>query len=135
PEGSGGDTGHRCGGTIGSSGQAVPRGSVRQPGGSVIIGPAYGGFYPWGLAYGAGAIGGYYGGYAGAYDPWYGWFPTYGPSDSSGYDGDQGSLRLKVKPVDASVYVDGYYVGIVDDFDGIFQRLHLEAGPHRIEIR
>ena len=101
----------------------------------MIIGPAYGGFYPWGLAYGAGAIGGYYGGYAGAYDPWYGWFPTYGPSDSSGYDGDQGSLRLKVKPVDASVYIDGYYVGIVDDFDGIFQRLHLEAGPHRIEIR
>jgi hypothetical protein len=26
-------------------------------------------------------------------------------------------------------------VGVVDDFDGIFQRLHLEAGPHRIEIR
>jgi len=29
------------------------------------------------------------------------------------------ALRLKVKPVDATVYVDGYYVGVVDDFDGI----------------
>jgi hypothetical protein len=101
----------------------------------VIVTPAYGGgFYPWGFAYGGAAISGYYGGYLGAYDPWYGWFPTYGPSYSpvSGYDG---ALRLKVKPVDATVYVDGYYVGVVDDFDGIFQRLHIEAGPHRIEIR
>jgi hypothetical protein len=93
------------------------------------------GFYPWGFAYGGGAvIGGYYDGYLGAYDPWYGWFPAYGPSYStvSGYDG---ALRLKVKPVEATVYVDGYYVGVVDDFDGIFQRLRLDAGPHHIEIR
>jgi hypothetical protein len=33
------------------------------------------------------------------------------------------------------VFADGYYVGIVDDFDGVFQHLNLEAGPHRIEIR
>jgi hypothetical protein len=98
----------------------------------VTGGSGDGGFYPWGFAY-AGAIAGYYGGYYGAYDPWYGWFPAYGYS--SAYDADRGSLRLKVKPVDASVYADGYYVGVVDDFDGIFQRLHLEAGPHRIEIR
>ena len=116
----------------------MPRGSVSRPGGGgVVVGPAYGGFYPWGFTYGgaiAGYYGGYYGGYFGAYDPWYGWFPTYGPSYSSSYV-DQGALRLKVKPVDASVYVDGYYVGIVDDFDGVFQRLRLEPGPHRIEIR
>ena len=48
---------------------------------------------------------------------------------------DEGQLRLKIKPRDAEVYVDGYYAGIVDDFDGIFQRLHLESGPHRIEVR
>jgi len=29
-------------------------------------------------------------------------------------------VRLKVKPAEASVYVDGFYVGIVDDFDGSF---------------
>ena len=33
------------------------------------------------------------------------------------------------------MFVDGYYVGLVDDFDGIFQKLNIEAGPHRIEIR
>jgi len=31
--------------------------------------------------------------------------------------------------------VDGYYVGVVDDFDGVFQRLRLEPGPHHLEIR
>jgi hypothetical protein len=45
-----------------------------------------------------------------------------------------GDLRLKVRPRDAAVYVDGYYAGIVDDFDGFFQRLTLEVGPHVIEI-
>ncbi len=45
-----------------------------------------------------------------------------------------GDLRLKVNPRDAAVYVDGYYAGIVDNFDGFFQRLTLEAGPHTIEI-
>jgi hypothetical protein len=51
----------------------------------------------------------------------------------SGYA--DGALRLKVKPREAQVFVDGYYVGIVDEFDGVFQRLHLEPGGHRIEIR
>jgi hypothetical protein len=103
-------------------------------GGTIVISEGSG-FYPWDYASGAGAIayGGYYGGYYGAYDPWYGWFPTYAPA-SYGSD-NTGSLRLKVKPADASVYVDGFYVGVVDDFDGVFQRLRLEPGPHRIEIR
>ena len=102
-------------------------------GGAVIIDGS--GFYPWGYAYGGavGAYGGYYGGYYGAYDPWYGWFPTYAPS-AYGSD-NSGGLKLKVKPADASVYVDGFYAGIVDDFDGAFQRLRLDRGPHRIEMR
>jgi hypothetical protein len=45
-----------------------------------------------------------------------------------------GDVRLQVRPRDAAVYVDGYYAGIVDNFDGVFQRLTLEAGPHEIEI-
>ena len=45
-----------------------------------------------------------------------------------------GDVRLQVRPRDAAVYVDGYYAGIVDDFDGVFQRLTLEVGPHRIEL-
>jgi hypothetical protein len=40
-----------------------------------------------------------------------------------------------MKPTEAAVYVDGYYAGIVDDYDGIFQALRLEAGPHRIEVQ
>ena len=40
-----------------------------------------------------------------------------------------------MNPSDASVYVDGYYVGIVDDFDGLFQKLHIETGAHRVEVR
>jgi hypothetical protein len=42
---------------------------------------------------------------------------------------------LKVTPKEAEVFVDGYFAGIVDDFDGVFQRLHIETGPHHIELR
>lgn len=48
------------------------------------------------------------------------------------YAGAEGSLRLEVKPREAEVYVDGYYAGVVDDFDGMFQRLRVEAGEHTI---
>ncbi len=54
--------------------------------------------------------------------------PTYGRYVS------YGDLRLRDFPRDAEVYVDGYYAGIVDDFDGLFQRLTLEVGPHEIEV-
>ena len=40
-----------------------------------------------------------------------------------------------MKPESGQVYVDGYYVGEVDSFDGTFQRLAIEAGAHRVEIR
>ncbi len=80
-------------------------------------------------------------GYPWIYDAtWgYGQAPYYGYY-GGGYAADhpalyQGSLRLKIKPRDAEVYVDGYYVGVIDSFDGVFQRLRLEEGPHRIEIR
>jgi hypothetical protein len=42
------------------------------------------------------------------------------------------ALRLEVTPKDAAVYVDGYYAGVVDDFDGIFQRLGVPPGPHEL---
>jgi hypothetical protein len=34
----------------------------------------------------------------------------------------------------AQVSVDGYFVGVIDDFDGVSQRLTLDEGPHQIEI-
>ena len=84
------------------------------------------------------------------YDPWmwgysspYGYYDPYGGYGGGYYGGsysrqqyrDTGALRLKVKPEHGQVYVDGYYVGEVDSFDGIFQKLTLEAGAHRVEIR
>jgi hypothetical protein len=45
-----------------------------------------------------------------------------------------GSLRIVDAPRDARVYVDGYYAGVVDDYDGVFQHLNLEPGAHHIEI-
>jgi hypothetical protein len=47
----------------------------------------------------------------------------------------RGSLRLKVTPTNAQVYVDGYFMGTVDQFDGAFQGLTLSSGPHHISIR
>ncbi len=124
----------------GTVGRAVPRGSVRGGTPYRYRAPAYvyGGYgYPW-WGYGGigfGLYGGYYGPY-GWYDPW--WYGGAYPSAYPGYYPGryrEGEVRLEVKPRQASVYVDGYYAGIVDDFDGLFQRLHLESGGHHIEIR
>jgi hypothetical protein len=38
-------------------------------------------------------------------------------------------------PERTRVYVDGYYAGIADDFDGIFQRLYLPPGRHEISLK
>ena len=95
---------------------------------AVIVAGSGFGYYPW--AYGGLGFGGYYG----YYDP--GWYDPYPPvyTGGGGYDYD-GALRLKVKPREAGVYVDGYYAGRVDDFDGVFQKLKIDSGPHRVEIR
>ena len=50
------------------------------------------------------------------------------------YSGYWASARLEVKPRDAQVYLDGYYVGVVDQFDGTFQRLDIPGGEHEIAI-
>ena len=61
---------------------------------------------------------------AGAYP--YGYFPQYDVS---------ADIRVDVKPKEAAVYVDGYfYAGIVDDFDGFFQRLTVSPGQHDLTI-
>jgi len=75
------------------------------------------------------------------YHPYFGFYygPYYGPYyQGPGYAFvrfDQGALRLKVKPVETEVYVNGYYAGVVDDFDGMFQRLYLPRGEHTITMR
>jgi hypothetical protein len=46
-----------------------------------------------------------------------------------------GGVRIQGAPPSAEVYVDGQYAGVVDDFNGTFERLNLEAGTHSVEIR
>ena len=46
-----------------------------------------------------------------------------------------GGVRITDAPRDAQVFVDGYYMGVVDEFDGVFQHMNLEAGPHHVEVR
>ena len=68
------------------------------------------------------------------YRPSYYQWPPYYPY-GYGYGRDlSGSLRLQVTPRQAEVFIDGYYAGTVDDFDGIFQRLHVEAGEHDLTL-
>ncbi len=108
-------------------------------------------YYPWGFwgpGYGFGL--GYlfydpfsYGGYGYGLGGPYG----YGGYSGGGYGGggggyavsqsyrDQGSLRLKIDPKQAKVYIDGAFVGEVDNFDGAFQKLSLDAGSHKVEVK
>jgi hypothetical protein len=72
----------------------------------------------------------YYYGYAPGY---YGGGGGYVASDEADYE--TGGLKLKVKPRNAQVYVDGYFSGVVDDYDGVLQKLKLRAGAHRVELR
>ena len=46
-----------------------------------------------------------------------------------------GSLRLDASPGSSQVYVDGLYVGSVDDFGMSGRALDLEEGAHRVELR
>lgn len=48
---------------------------------------------------------------------------------------DTAAIRVLVDPDDTRVYVDGYYAGVADDFDGLFQRLHLSPGRHEIALK
>ena len=84
--------------------------------------------------YGHGYYGHGYGGY-GRY--------AYGGYGSYGYGANRyannGAVRIEVNPKESrdeiEVYVDEAHAGVVDDFDGFFQRLYLPAGKHEIEIR
>jgi hypothetical protein len=96
--------------------------------GAVVVGGGYwGGYY--GYPYGGGP---YWGGYWGPYGG--GWGGYWGPYGYPGYYDNSAELRLEVKPKEAQVYVDGYYAGIVDDFDGTFQRLRVRQGNHEVVL-
>lgn len=142
----------RGGGHRQAAGQAVPRGSLppRAPR-PVIVSPQFMRVVPhrpYYYPYRPGLSVNLYGGrpYAYPYSAYgYGYSPySYGPYGyglpPAGYVAvapgiPYGGVRIEGAPRDAQVFADGYYVGIVDNFDGVFQHINLEAGPHRIEIR
>jgi hypothetical protein len=127
-------------------------GYIYDPYNSYYYNPYYSGRYsywsPFGYGYGLGYFsydpflfsgygypGGYGGGYGGSYyDPYYGGAGGYSSRSGQAYR-EVGSLRLKVKPSNAQVHIDGYFVGVIDSYDGAFQRLSVEAGPHKVELR
>jgi len=70
----------------------------------------------------------------------YGWYPYrwYGgyPYNYEYFVAQENmsAVRIMAKPRQAEVFVDGYYVGLVDDYDGTFQRLRLPAGEHELTL-
>jgi hypothetical protein len=102
-----------------------PEGGRHPGGGTVVVRGGYYGAPYWAMGWGWGPWGAYWGG------PYWGYPYPYWAGGS--YDAGA-ELRLDVKPKQAQVFVDGYYVGIVDDFDGIFERLHLKPGDHELVL-
>jgi hypothetical protein len=85
--------------------------------------------YGYGYGYpGYGYMGGGYG-YAGGDYGYNTWESTQSPQPESG------ELRIKVKPREAKVIVDGAFMGTVDDFDGMFQKLKLSEGRHQVTLQ
>ena len=103
------------------------------PGFSFGLGYGYGSYGY--LGYGGYGYGDPYGGYGYGYGYPYGGYGYYGGYARSEAQLYTGFLRLKVRPRFAEVYVDGYFVGVVNEYDGVFQRLRLEEGPHTVEVR
>ena len=122
-------------------GHAVPRGRVAVPhvdSHTTLVLPSHRSHFgvgAFGLGLGVGAYAypyGYgYSRYGYGYPGYYGYSSAY----SGGYvRSGHARLRIVDVPRGAEVYVDGYYAGIVDDFDGVFQHLELQPGAHQIEI-
>jgi PEGA domain-containing protein len=44
-------------------------------------------------------------------------------------------VKTEITPKQTQVYVDGYYAGVADNFDGVFQALHTRPGGHAITLR
>jgi len=67
-------------------------------------------------------------------DPFWGAGPY--PYSAASLNGECLSARVRVlaTPIEANVYVDGFYAGVVDDFDGVLQQLPISPGDHAITL-
>ncbi len=54
---------------------------------------------------------------------------------SRGPSSGHGALVLETIPDSAEVFVDGYYVGLAEEFGLQGRPMSLTAGPHRVELR
>ena len=122
----------------------VPYRPYYYPGFSLGLGFGYGGFGYGGFGYGAPVFPTYRSYYGRSYRYAPGFPYSYGNGPYGyGYEGGYryapgnayGGVRIDLPQRDAQVFVDGYYAGIVNDFDGALQHLDLTPGPHRIEVR
>jgi len=80
-------------------------------------------------------VGGYF------YDPMFGpypwWARTAYPYWYFPVFDNRADVRIRVAPEaaeEAAVYVDGFYAGVVDDFNGVFQGVPLTPGGHSITL-
>ncbi len=90
--------------------------------------PRYGSYGNYGYGYG------YYD-YGYGYGDYSGYYPSYGYRTYRYREGNVAQVRTLVQPDKTRVYVDGYYAGIADDFDGLFQRLNVSPGRHEITLK
>ena len=148
--GGGGGGGRQGGGGAGAPGRPVGPGGPGYGGGRPVYGggrypyygygyryPGYGyryyGYYGYPYAYGWPGYPYFSASFGWGYPYGYPYYYGYGYGGGAAYDASA-SLRLDVTPKEAEVYVDGYMVGTVDEFDGTFQRLHLPPGAHELTL-
>jgi hypothetical protein len=127
-------------GVIGSSSPAPSRGRSSRPSPSTTR-PPFGGMFPVREAIPRAP--------RGVRPLWFGlvtfdrawlWTPTVvggafdDPRISTLDQGLSGGLQLDIEPRRALVYVDGWYVGLVDQFSGYYSHIDIGAGSHTIEI-
>jgi len=67
------------------------------------------------------------------YDPFWGG-PAYPYPHPYAYPYSEADIKTQVTPKEAEVYVDGFYAGQANDFDGVFKRLHVAPGGHAITL-
>lgn len=93
-------------------------GYPRSRGGYGLYGYGYG-YYDYGYSYG----------------DYYGYYPSSYYRSYRYRSGNIAQIRTLVEPEKTRVYVDGYYAGIVDEFDGLLQRLSVSPGRHEITLK